>query len=57
MILCGMLDLCRLIVAFVIDLFQPRAAVEAEILVLLCDPIKCPSYHSDEAAEHRIERV
>jgi hypothetical protein len=52
-----MLDLCRLIVAFVIDLFQPRAAVEAEILVLLCDPIKCPSYHSDEAAEHRIERV
>jgi transposase InsO family protein len=34
MILYGMLDLCRLIVALVIDLFQPRAAVEAEILVL-----------------------
>jgi len=34
MILCGMLDLCRLIVALVIDLFRPRAAVEAEILVL-----------------------
>jgi hypothetical protein len=31
---CGMLDLCRLIVALVIDLFQPRATVEAEILVL-----------------------
>ncbi len=29
-----MLDLCRLIVALVIDLFRPRAAVEAEILVL-----------------------
>jgi len=34
MILCGMLDLCRLILAIVIDLFQPRAVVEAEILVL-----------------------
>jgi hypothetical protein len=34
MILCGMLDLCRLIVALVIDLFRPRAAMEAEILVL-----------------------
>jgi hypothetical protein len=34
MILCGMLDLCRLIVALVIDLFRPRAAAEAEILVL-----------------------
>jgi hypothetical protein len=31
MILCGMLDFCRLIVALVIDLFRPRAAVEAEI--------------------------
>jgi hypothetical protein len=29
MILCGMLNLCRLILAIVIDLFQPRAAVEA----------------------------
>jgi hypothetical protein len=29
-----MLDLCRLIVALVIDLFRPRATVEAEILVL-----------------------
>jgi hypothetical protein len=29
-----MLDLCRLILAIVIDLFRPRAAVEAEILVL-----------------------
>jgi hypothetical protein len=34
MIFCGMLDLCRLIVALAIDLFRPRAAVEAEILVL-----------------------
>ena len=34
MILCGMLDLCSLILAIVIDLFRPRAAVEAEILVL-----------------------
>ncbi len=34
MILCGMLELYRLILAIVIDLFQPRAAVEAEILVL-----------------------
>jgi transposase InsO family protein len=34
MIVCGMLDVCRLIVALVIDLFRPRAAVEAEILVL-----------------------
>jgi hypothetical protein len=34
MILCGMLDLCRLIVALVIDVFQRRAAVEAEILVV-----------------------
>jgi hypothetical protein len=29
-----MSDLCRLIVALVIDLFRPRAVVEAEILVL-----------------------
>jgi hypothetical protein len=29
-----MVDLCRLILAMVIDLFRPRAAVEAEILVL-----------------------
>jgi hypothetical protein len=34
MILCGMLDLCRLILRIVIDLFRPRAAMEAEILVL-----------------------
>jgi hypothetical protein len=34
MILCGMLDLCRLIFAVVIDLFRPRAAMEAEIVVL-----------------------
>jgi hypothetical protein len=34
MILYGMLDLCRLILAIVIDLFRPRAAAEAEILVL-----------------------
>jgi hypothetical protein len=34
MILCGMLDLCRQILAIVIDLFRPRVAVEAEILVL-----------------------
>ena len=34
MILCGMLDLCRLIFGIVIDLFRPRAAMEAEILVL-----------------------
>jgi hypothetical protein len=33
MILCGMLDLCRLIFAVVIDLFRQRAAMEAEILV------------------------
>ena len=29
-----MSDLCRLVVALVIDLFRPRAALEAEILVL-----------------------
>jgi hypothetical protein len=34
MILCGMLDLCRLVLTIVIDLFRSRAAVEAEILVL-----------------------
>jgi hypothetical protein len=34
MILRGMLDLCGLILALVIDLIRPRAAVEAEILVL-----------------------
>jgi transposase InsO family protein len=34
MILCKMLDLCKLFIGFVIDLFRPRAAVEAEILVL-----------------------
>jgi hypothetical protein len=34
MILRGMLDLCKLFIGFVIDLFRPRAAVEAEILVL-----------------------
>lgn len=33
MILCGMLDLCR-IVGTVVDLLRPRAALEAEILVL-----------------------
>jgi hypothetical protein len=34
MILCGMAGLCRLIFVIVIDLFRPRAVVEAEILVL-----------------------
>jgi hypothetical protein len=34
MILRKMLDLCKLFIGFVIDLFRPRAAVEAEILVL-----------------------
>jgi hypothetical protein len=34
MILCGMLDLCRLILALVTDLFRPRANLEAEVLVL-----------------------
>src|SRR5512144_687659 len=34
MILCEMLDLCRMIFWIVIDLFRPRAALEAEILVL-----------------------
>jgi hypothetical protein len=34
MILCRMLDLCGRVVALVIDLFRPRAAVEAELLVL-----------------------
>jgi hypothetical protein len=31
---CGMLDLCRIIIGIVLDLFRPRAALEAEILVL-----------------------
>ena len=34
MILCGILGLCRLLLAIVVDLFRPRAALEAEILVL-----------------------
>jgi hypothetical protein len=34
MIRCGMLDLCRLVVAHVIDLFRPRAAIGNQILVL-----------------------
>jgi hypothetical protein len=34
MILCRMLDLCRMIFGIVVDLFRPRAALEAEILVL-----------------------
>ena len=34
MILCRMLDLCRIIFGIVVDLFRPRAALEAEILVL-----------------------
>jgi hypothetical protein len=34
MILCGMVDLCRFTFRIVIDLFQPRAAVEAEVIVL-----------------------
>ena len=34
MIFCGMLDLCRIISGIVVDLFRPRAALEAEILVL-----------------------
>ena len=34
MILCGMLDLCRIIFGIVVDLFRPRAVLEAEILVL-----------------------
>ena len=33
MIFCGMLDLCRIIFGIVVDLFRPRAALEAEILV------------------------
>ena len=34
MILCGMLALCRMIFWIVVDLFRPRAALEAEIVVL-----------------------
>jgi hypothetical protein len=34
MILCGMLDLCRIIFWIGVDLLRPRAALEAEILVL-----------------------
>src|SRR5262245_58559418 len=34
MIFCGMLALCRMILWAVVDLFRPRAALEAEILVL-----------------------
>ena len=34
MIFCGMLDLCKIIFGIVVDLFRPRAALEAEILVL-----------------------
>src|SRR5262245_60248498 len=34
MILCGMLDLCWVIFKTVVDLFRPRAALEAEMLVL-----------------------
>ena len=34
MILCGMLDLCRIIFWIVVDLIRPRAALQAEILVL-----------------------
>ena len=34
MIFCGMLDLCRIIFGIVVDLIRPRAALEAEILVL-----------------------
>jgi hypothetical protein len=34
MILCGMLDLCRIIFGIVVDLFRPRAALEAEMFVL-----------------------
>ena len=29
-----MFDLCRIIIGIVLDLFRPRAALEAEILVL-----------------------
>jgi len=34
MIFCGMLDLCRIIFGIFVDLFRPRAALEAEILLL-----------------------
>jgi len=34
MIFCGMLDLCRIIFGIIVDLLRPRAALEAEILVL-----------------------
>jgi transposase InsO family protein len=34
MIFCGMLALCRMILWAVVDLFRPRAALEAELLVL-----------------------
>jgi len=34
MILRGMLDLCWVIFKTVVDLFRPRAALEAEMLVL-----------------------
>jgi transposase InsO family protein len=34
MILCWMLDLCRLIIGIVVDLFRPRAAMEAEVVAL-----------------------
>lgn len=31
---CGMLDLCRIFLGIVVDLFRPHAASKAEILVL-----------------------
>jgi hypothetical protein len=34
MILCRMLDLCRIILRVIVDLFRPSAALEAEILAL-----------------------
>jgi hypothetical protein len=34
MILCRNLDFCKLVFGIVVDLFRPRTAMEAEILVL-----------------------
>jgi hypothetical protein len=51
-----MVDLCRLIFAAVVDLFRPRAAVGAEILVLRQQIIVALSLTSRERHSRNQER-
>jgi multidrug efflux pump subunit AcrB len=65
MMFCGMLDLCRIIIGIVLDLVRPRAALEAEILVLRQQiivlrrgsPSRVPLPVSVAIGQHRLDHL